>query len=185
MSEPVETRRASLTDLDALLDNVRAGFDSYVEFAPDGWQPPSLGRDRESTADFLGDSETWALLALAGGQPVGHVAFFPAREPARHRRHWRERRKIPGLVHLWQLFVLPEWWGRGVAATLHDAAVAEMARRGFDTARLYTPSSHTRARRFYERRGWSAHGEQWSDELRLVLTEYRRAVARPEPGTGT
>ncbi len=80
---------------------------------------------------------------------------------------------IPGLAHLWQLFVLPDWWGQGVAPILHDAAVAEMRRRDFEQARLFTPSLHARARRFYERHGWSAHGELWNEELQLMLTEYR------------
>lgn len=177
MTDPIETRRATLADLDALLAHVRAGFDSYVEFAPEGWRPPPVEHDRESTQDLLGDPETWALLGLAAGQPVGHVAFYPGREPdPERRRGWRERQRVPGLVHLWQLFVVPEWWGRGVAPTLHDAAVAEMSARGFDTARLYTPASHARARRFYERRGWSARVDEWNEQLRLVLTEYRLAV---------
>ena len=177
MTERIETRRASLDDHDALLAHVRAGFDSYAEFAPDGWRPPSVEHERESMLDFLGDAETWALLALVDGQAVGHVAFFPARERAERRWQWRERPKVPGLAHLWQLFVLPDWWGRGVAPRLHGAAVTEMRAQGFEVARLYTPTSHARARRFYERRGWRAHGEQWSDELRLVLTEYRLAVS--------
>jgi hypothetical protein len=31
---------------------------------------------------------------------------------------------------------------------------------------------HARARRFYERRGWSAAGEDYNEELALTLTEY-------------
>lgn len=51
-----------------------------------------------------------------------YVAFYPARERELiGERHWTERPKIPGLAHLWQLFVLPEWWGRGVAPLLHHA----------------------------------------------------------------
>ena len=37
----------------------------------------------------------------------------------------------PGSIHaahLWQLFVLPAWWGRGVAPLLHDAAIGELNR---------------------------------------------------------
>jgi GNAT superfamily N-acetyltransferase len=176
-----ETRPASLADLDALLTDVQAGFDSYADFAFAGWQPRSVEQDRESTAELLSDAETWALLALAHGRPAGHVSFFPARDrEPRDRRHWSERPRIPGLAHLWQLFVLPDWWGRGVAPVLHDAAVDEMSARGFEQARLYTPSAHARARRFYERRKWSAGGEMWNDELQLVLTEYRLALQEGE-----
>jgi GNAT superfamily N-acetyltransferase len=170
----LETRRASSADLDTVLANVQAGFDSYVEFAPPGWEPRPAEEDREWTSELLCDEETWALLALVDGHPVGHIAFVPAREPQpdHDRRHWSTRAKIPGLAHLWQLFVLPDWWGRGVAPALHDAALAEMGARRYDQARLYTPVSHIRARRFYERRGWSARDEVWSDPLRLDLVEY-------------
>ncbi|MEA2214274.1 MAG: hypothetical protein QOF83_4222 [Solirubrobacteraceae bacterium] len=40
-------------------------------------------------------------------------------------------------------------------------------------ARLYTPSGHVRARRFYERRGWRSQEESWSAGLGLELVEYR------------
>ena len=88
------------------------------------------------------------------------------------RRHWTERPVLPGVAHLWQLFVLPEWWGRGAAPILHEAAVSEMRLGGFERSRLYTPSHHARARRFYERRGWTAGDEDFNDGLQLVLTEY-------------
>jgi GNAT superfamily N-acetyltransferase len=169
----LETRRASIADVGVMLANVQAGFDSYAEFAPPGWEPRLVERDRELTSELLSDEETWALIGLADGHPVGHVAFVPAREPRDDdERHWSERARIPGLAHLWQLFVLPGWWGRGVAPALHDAAVAEMRARRFERARLYTPSSHVRARRFYERRGWSARDETWNEGLQLMLAEY-------------
>ena len=88
------------------------------------------------------------------------------------------RALVPGVAHLWQLFVLPDWWGRGVAPVLHDAAIAEMQARGYLSARLYTPAQHVRARRFYERRGWSAHGEAWNEDLGLPLTEYQLGLER-------
>lgn len=183
MEYVLETRATLLADLDAVLAIVQAGFDSYAEFAPGGWQPRSVEQDREYTAGLLGAEETWALLGTVQGRPIGHVAFFPARErqPDDH-RHWSERPKTPGLAHLWQLFVLPDWWGRGVAPVLHDAAVAEMRARGFAQARLYTPSAHGRARRFYERRGWSADDEVWNPELQLVLTEYRLMLLAGQRG---
>jgi GNAT superfamily N-acetyltransferase len=174
----IQTRPASVSDLDALLANVQAGFDSYTDFAPPGWRPPDVAKDdREWMTGLLTDPETWALLALVRGRPAGHVSFFPARErqPA-EQRAVRDRPLIPGLAQLWQLFVLPAWWGKGVAAVLHDAALTEMRRRGFERARLYTPSQQNRARRFYERRGWSAADERFNDDLELPLTQYRRRL---------
>lgn len=164
-------------DLDAIIRHVQAGFDSYTSFAPAGWQPPDMGADRERTAALLAEPTTFALLARAGGGPVGHVSFCPAREPAAGTSEgWRARPRISGLAHLWQLFVLEPWWGRGVADALHAAAVAEMRVRGFVQARLYTPTDHARARRFYERRAWTARADAFHEGLSLVLTEYRLAL---------
>ncbi|HWF36688.1 MAG TPA: GNAT family N-acetyltransferase, partial [Solirubrobacteraceae bacterium] len=168
----ISTRRATVADLDVLVADVQAGFDSYVKFAPLGWVPPDVHADTELLAELLSDLDTWGLLALSESGPVGHIAFTPARRRTPGQA-WASSVATPGLAHLWQLFVLPAWWGQGVAAMLHEEAVVEMRARGYQAARLYTPALHARARRFYERRGWQATGEQWNEELTLMLTEYR------------
>jgi GNAT superfamily N-acetyltransferase len=175
MTTMVATRRAGIDDVDAMVADVAAGFASYVEFAPPGWQPPDMSGERERIAELMADDGTWALLALVDEAPAGHVSFFPGRrrDAGESGADWRRREIIPGLAHLWQLFVLPEWWGRGVGPALHDAAIAEMRSRAYQRARLFTPSLHARARRFYERRRWTAADEQWNHFLELALVEYR------------
>lgn len=170
----VSIRLATAKDVDAILRNVQAGFDSYVSFAPSGWTPPRAIEMREVSARLLDDPGTWAALALVDGGAAGHCSFFAAREPAAEpQTDPLKRAVIPGLAHLWQLFVLPEWWGRGVAPALHEAAIAEMQARGYTQGRLHTPSQHLRARRFYERRGWFVVSETWNDRLELRLCDYR------------
>jgi GNAT superfamily N-acetyltransferase len=133
--------------------------------------------DVEWFTTLLEAEGSWVLLALVDEQPVGHVSFHPARDRSPHdSRPFNELPEIPGLAHLWQLFILPQWWGRGVAPFLHDAALAEMVARGFTRTRLYTPAAHLRARRFYERRRWSPVGDEFHPALQLVLTEYRRPL---------
>jgi len=175
----IVTRQGGADDIDAVLDNVRAGFETYVDFAPDGWKPPNVPADRERTLDLLRDPGTWILLAEVDGASAGHVGLTPARErPAGggSAHDWRERAPIEGTVHLWQLFVLPRWWGAGVADSLHREFVAEARTRGYREARLYTPAAHDRARRFYERHGWRSLGEQLNTELGLPVAEYRLAL---------
>ena len=56
------------------------------------------------------------------------------------------------------LYVRPEAWGTGVAGELHDRAVAALRAAGERQARLWVLEENARARRFYERRGWSPDG---------------------------
>jgi tRNA dimethylallyltransferase len=56
------------------------------------------------------------------------------------------------------LYVLPDAWGNGVAARLHDEALRGIAAAGRSTARLWVLEDNARARRFYERRGWRPDG---------------------------
>jgi GNAT superfamily N-acetyltransferase len=182
----ITTRRASVDDVDTVLAIARPGFESYAEFAPPGWRPPAGRDERQRAADLLADPQTWALLALADERPVGHFAFTPARERSAGEpppAAWRERPVIVGLAHLWQLFVLPDWSGRGIAPLLHEAGTVAMRARGYERARLFTPSGQARARRFYERRGWLAGDERFNPEIGLRLVEYRLELGSRPSGS--
>jgi GNAT superfamily N-acetyltransferase len=89
----------------------------------------------------------------------------------------------PRLAHLRNLFVDRGHWGTGLAATLLGAAVATARERGHAEMRLFTPARHARARRFYEREGWTPAGAEFHDRgPGLPMVEYRRALldeARP------
>ena len=118
--------------------------------------------------DFERFGNVWSLVAESDGRIVGHVAFLHAHT------HDEPRAPIPGLAHVWRVFVAPEHWGTGLARELLRRAHAGMRERGYTRARLYTPKSQLRARAFYEREGWRPTGEQdYSDWLQLELVEYR------------
>jgi ribosomal protein S18 acetylase RimI-like enzyme len=83
----------------------------------------------------------------------------------------------PGVAHLWQLFVRPAYHGGGVATALLRRGLEETAARGFTRIRLFTPADQARARRFYEREGFSAPAEPVDDQaLGLAVVEYWRDV---------
>ena len=171
----LDTRPAGADDIDALLATLQAGFDSYADFAPPGWEPPRP--DRDLTMGILERPSTWALLASVDGRPVGHVAFTPARgDPFSDPDGWRDAEAVPGKAHLWQLFVVPEHWGAGIAGPLHDAAIEAMREQDYERARLFTPAAHGRARRFYERRGWTAGPVMDDSDLGLALVQYEREL---------
>lgn len=164
------TRTAAPEDAPTITSLVVEGLDSYRAWASVGWKPPSSEGWSEHIAAELARPEVWGLLAVSDGDPVGHVLLSPRtrqdREPP-----------PPGTLRLWQLFVRPQWQGRGVAVVLLDAAVAEARTRGISRLSLWTPRDHGRARAFYEREGWAATGSE-SDgrDLGLTTVEYARPI---------
>jgi len=164
-----ELRRAHPEDAETVAETVRLGFISFRAWAGPEFDPPPDALEAARIREGLERPSTWALLALAGDEPAGHVAITQARERA------EPRPDIPGLAHFWMLFVRPPWWGSGLAARLNGLAVQEARRRGYEALRLHTPAGNARARAFYEREGWHTSGEPIPEPLLgLDLVEYRR-----------
>jgi GNAT superfamily N-acetyltransferase len=168
---PWSLRPAGPRDAEQVAAVAHEGFEGYRSFAPPGWEPPDPRKELERVRRHLALSEVWCLLAEEEGRPAGHVAFMPAHLHANPSQE-------PGLAHFWQLFVRLPWWGTGLATALHTHAVREAASRGYTAMRLFTPAAQARARRFYEREGWTPAGDA-SDapEFGMPLVEYRRAIS--------
>jgi GNAT superfamily N-acetyltransferase len=161
---PVTTRVARAADAETMSRSLRLGFDTYRSFAPAAWSPPVFAGELEFAREKLRSRHTWALLADIAGEPAGHVAMFP--DATRD-----------DTAYLWQLFVRPPWWGTGLARRLHQLALEEAARQGYETIRLYTPHGAARARAFYEREGWELASSAFAEPLLgLNLVEYRRGL---------
>jgi GNAT superfamily N-acetyltransferase len=165
----IAIRPATSDDAPAMLDLMAEGFESYRSFAPDGWEPEMPPVERYAAR--VAAPTTFTLIATDDdGAVAGHVGFLPS-EVAGHPG------AEPELAHLWQLFVRPPYWGTGLATDLMARAVVEARRRRFASMRLYTPAGQARARRFYEREGFTLDGDAWFDErLGLEIVEYRRAL---------
>lgn len=59
---------------------------------------------------------------------------------------------------LWMINVDPAAWGLGVGSALLAEVEARLAARGLTDAVLWVVAGNTRARRFYQARGWSPDG---------------------------
>jgi GNAT superfamily N-acetyltransferase len=160
-------------DAAALAAVLLEAFSTYREWAPEGWKPHGTPGQLEAELIFerLGLPGYWCRLAEVADQAVGYVVLRPAMT------YGDAPEPIPGLGHIWHLFVRPAWWGRGVATDLLEQAMGEARRRDYEAARLWTPRENARARAFYEREGWHATGgEHYSESLDLQLLEYRRSL---------
>lgn len=56
------------------------------------------------------------------------------------------------------LYVLPQWWGRGVGKALHDEVLDRLRAEGCGRCHLWVLEDNGRARTFYERLGWIENG---------------------------
>lgn len=87
-------------------------------------------------------------------------------------------RNVPNAGELFALYVLPEYWGTGVAKQLFNAVSEQLS--PFRTVGLWVLKENARAIRFYEKCGFSATGEE--QVLPSVgATEIR--MKRPNPKT--
>lgn len=67
---------------------------------------------------------------------------------------------------VWALFVHPDAQGRGIGSALHTELLTWYSRQGPERLWLST-GADTRARAFYEARGWLLAGPSGADEVRL------------------
>ena len=77
------------------------------------------------------------------------------------------------------LFILPEHWDAGIGTALMGEAMEVFRDFKFKTALLYAYCDNTRARRFYERLGWTLNGQTYTQDVEgthLEMVCYQRAV---------
>ncbi len=163
-------RPAVPDDADAMARTVAQGLETYRTFAPVGWEPPAAVSDVAVIRTKLEDPAVWCRVAEDDGAMAAHCVLFDSalsqHAPA-----------VPGLAHLWHLFVREPYWGTGVSGDLLAQATAAAREQGFTAMRLATAELHARARRFYEREGWHrGAGPFAAPDMGLALVEYRRAL---------
>jgi len=111
------------------------------------------------------DGPTW--VAEAEGVVVGWANAGPSRDT--------DENAAPG--ELYGIYVDAASWGTGPGPALMEHALAWLKPR-FPTATLWTLEGNARARRFYERCGWSFDGtNQQLDFDGTSLTEIRYRIA--------
>jgi len=108
----------------------------------------------------------WAtFVAEDEGAVVGFAAVGPSRD---------ER----GLGELYAIYVDPEAWSTGAGRALIERA-EELLRAEYAVATLWVLEDNPRARRFYERAGWTADGARKAEErlgVRAPEVRYRKEL---------
>jgi RimJ/RimL family protein N-acetyltransferase/GNAT superfamily N-acetyltransferase len=158
-------RAATRDDAERLGDFVHGAFEDYMSISPPGWTLPPV--DLASEHETLDHPDARTLVAEPGGVLAGVVSYIPASVS-------RLRSDDPGLIHFRRLFIHPGWHGSGLAQRLHGLAIDDARARGFTSMVLFTPYAQGRARRFYERQGWTHVTDHFGDErLGMPTVQYR------------
>ena len=85
-----------------------------------------------------------SFVLTEGGVIAGHSCARPAADE-----------KMPGWGEVHTLYVLPEYWGRGFGTALLDNSVRWLKNQGFDRIYLWALEGNVRARRLYEKYGFT------------------------------
>ncbi|HUZ14719.1 MAG TPA: GNAT family N-acetyltransferase, partial [Gaiellaceae bacterium] len=86
-----------------------------------------------------------------------------------------DSRDEPGKGELFAIYVVPEAWGSGAGSALMASALEAL--RSYSSATLWVLEDNPRARRFYEREGWSLDGGRRDEEfLGVTVAEVRYRI---------
>jgi diamine N-acetyltransferase len=107
------------------------------------------GMSAEAFRQEIADPRFVFRLATVNGEVAGYVKLGPPELPVE---------TPPETVQLYQLYVLNQWHGRGIAAGLMDWALQWARDQGAHHIQLSVYIDNHRARRFYERYGFVAVG---------------------------
>jgi ribosomal protein S18 acetylase RimI-like enzyme len=117
---------------------------------------------------ILAAGQSDVFVAAADGLIVGFVSTGDSRD-------------ADAEAELFAIYVLPDAWGSGAGSALMRAGLEAMRLRASGDAVLWVLDDNPRARRFYEREGWTLDGERKEDEylgLRVAEVRYRIGLAR-------
>jgi GNAT superfamily N-acetyltransferase len=131
-----DARRDGATAIAAIQE--RASLAALVQIFPPEQHPFPRDAVRLRWAATLEDPAARVVVANVESEPVGFACV---------RGDW-----------LLALYVVPEQWGTGVADALYGRALEIVRELGFAHCNLWVLEENTRARRFYERRGWRENG---------------------------
>lgn len=113
------------------------------------------------------------LVGTVDDEVVGFSVFGPARDA-----------ESGNDGELYALNVHPDHWSAGAGSALLVASQAGLANLGHVTATLWVVSGNVRARRFYERHGWTVEPVERDDKLPGLTVPAVRYARRLAEGAG-
>lgn len=139
---------------------------AYRGILPDSYLDNLSTADRgkmhaERLADE-GDTRTW--IAERDGMIVGFASTGPSRDPD----------ALLGDAEVGAIYLLEDAVGTGIGAAIFEHATTDLLARGYKRITLWVLTTNGRARRFYEKSGWTLEGSSKTETIGGVnVTEVR------------
>jgi ribosomal protein S18 acetylase RimI-like enzyme len=170
---PVSVRRAKPRDATGIgLVHVRSWQATYRGHFPqeflDGLDPKQRAAKWRRYLKESSDDRARLLVTEQNREIVGFANVGPCRD---------EQLTTAGEVRA--IYLLPEYWDRGLGRELMAAGLDALTSAGFPEAILWVLAANDRARRFYDAGGWIADGAVKEDEgfgFPIREVRYRRAL---------
>ena len=148
----MEIRRVSINDLDAFMGLYKLSYKGLEEYAY------TKNRDIKHYFKWLMRRDEEGFFVAEIGEPVGFIAcdtnwisFFDDREV--------------GEIH--ELFVHPEWRGKGIGKKLLEIGIDYAMTKGRNLIELWVGTTNDTAKKFYEKNGFIEKGS-WGKWVRMV-----------------
>ena len=133
---------------------------AYRDIVPSEAPRPTLTTLESEWGDTIADALVSVLIARGDDGIAGVVVV-------------RASPDSDGSGELRRLYVEPGSWRHGIGGLLHDAAVQRPRERAFSRLSLWVLEENSRARHFYEARGWRLLEGQLLEWPTLRITEVR------------
>ena len=143
------------------------------------WQAAYRGQMADDYLDGLSIDDRGRRWRSTLAEPAGDRRYVVVEDPADG--HVCGFAAV-GEGQLWAINLEPEAWGRRLGSALLNAAVDALREEGGQDAHLWVLEGNARARRFYEREGWTADGgvkDEVIGERTLREVRYRRGLTGP------
>jgi GNAT superfamily N-acetyltransferase len=168
----VKIRKATLEDAEAIATvHVASWQAAYKGIMPEQFlKTLSLEARAATWRKLLQAGTSQALVAQVDEVIIGWIAFGACRDKDKY-SNWAE---------IEALYVLPEFWRKGIGGRLSDSARQLLHTAGYTFATLWVLSENHHARAFYQRNGFTQDDSSKLIQIGGVqLTEIRYHCALP------
>ncbi|HYE08767.1 MAG TPA: GNAT family N-acetyltransferase [Patescibacteria group bacterium] len=162
-------RYANSEDADILaFINSNSALQGYKGIIPEDFLKDRFSYERLKDRLYkeLNEGTTTSCIIYKDDIPVGMQTF--ARD--------YDKERDDSEIDIWRIYLLPEYWGQNIGIEFMDWGIKELKRKGYIKAALWVVEENARARRFYEKFGFTHDGEIRVINVGRELKEYRYTI---------